>query len=222
MRTCRQSQPLPAAARPPAQKQRAPHQRSIARNRPPNRLPASAPPLRPARALPKPRQRGRAHRPRAGKQGQRQPLTRVRVRLLHPRQARLKSWRRAAKRLLNNQPAARKRRRPHRAPPPRRHHDPQGATRPSSQRAGPPRQVQPRRAARLLLKQPGPRRSHPRNAQVSRNAAGQQPPQGSDLSRAATASAPAHALHTGEHRRTLERGARPHLRRDRQNGASTR
>lgn len=228
---CRKSQPLPAADRPPAQKQRTLLPRLRARNRPRNPLAASEPLLRPAPApaLPKLRPRPRAQPLRLQKQAMRQRL--ARARLLLPRLARQKDRQRAVRGRLNRQPAAHPQQHLHRAA--QHLHSqraPLRAARPPNRRADPPRRERLRSATRPFRPRPGPgSREYPRNALAIRSAVEQPQYQGNGHSRAATASAPAMADIPRQdarpiegHHRTLAGRARPHPRTAHQSGASTR
>ena len=215
MRTCRQSQPLPAAARPPAQKQRASHRRPIARSRPQNPLPASELLLRPVPALPEPRPR----LSRARKQALRQKLTGIRLPL--PRLAYQKNQRRAVRRLLNqaaqalqrehprsvqhlpnNRPVARKRqplpgvpRLPNNRPDLCSREHPRNVVRQLNSLAGLRSPARQRSAIHLLHHPAGPRKpAHPRSAAPIRSAAQEQGFLDNGPSRGATASDLATAL----------------------------
>ena len=235
MRTCRQSQLLPAAARPAAQKQRAPRLRQpalvpIARNRRQNRLPVSEPPLRRA-PPPKLHRLQRAPRLRARKQAPRQP-PHARLPLLLQQPVQQTGWLLVVRRLLNRRLAARGRQHPHRAA-----HLPRSRARlrPAhlpGQPADLPREVQPHSAARLTHQRPGPRiphsPAHRRSARGSRSEAGQRAYPELGHSKEAMGSAPAapHILSPDApqiegHRRTPRQRVRLHPRTGRRKGASS-
>jgi hypothetical protein len=227
MRTCRPGQPLPAAARPPAQRRRAPHAHPLNRKRTQKRLPASELMLR--RAPSKLHQRPHRHapRPQAEEPAPRQRLARARLLLQRPPHQ--KGRQHAVRRHLNSRLPVRRWRPHHAAQSLHSQRVLRKAAHPPSRRTDSPREAQPRSEVGLLHRQPGPRSPlHRGSAQVSRSVVERRLSPDSGRSRAATASALAtedmerpDAPPLAGRRDTPEGHARPHQRSGRRSGAST-